>query len=132
MLDLERLKDMKGTDIVQKLNESMARLKHFLRSKEEQHNSDEFIFDLTCVLARVCLEPIDENVIKILTALKGSIFYQRDANLLNRNQRNKSGRKRKLDPSCESDDDDELELCSHFSDEEFYEGSNRLFYCVVF
>ena len=62
---------------------------------------------------------------------KGSIFYQRDANLLNRNQRNKSGRKRKLDPSCESDDDDELELCSHFSDEEFYEGSNRLFYCVV-
>ncbi|XP_058958293.2 TATA box-binding protein-associated factor RNA polymerase I subunit B isoform X1 [Pocillopora verrucosa] len=55
---------------------------------------------------------------------KGSIFYQRDANLLNRNQRNKSGRKRKLDPSCESDDDDELELCSHFSDEEFYEGDD--------
>lgn len=53
---------------------------------------------------------------------KGSIFYPRDANLLNTNKRRKSGQKRKLDP-CESDDD-ELELCSHFSDEEFYEGDD--------
>ena len=76
MLDLEMLKEMRGTDIVQKLSESMARFKHFLRSEEEQHKSDEFIFDLTCILATVCLEPIDENVIKILTALKGSIFFK--------------------------------------------------------
>ena len=70
------LKETKGAGIVQKLNESMVRFKHFLRSEEEQHNSDEFIFDLTCILERVCLEPIDENVVKVLTALKGSIFLK--------------------------------------------------------
>ena len=76
MLDLKMLKETKGAGIVQKLNESMVRFKHFLRSEEEQYNSDEFIFDLTCILARVCLEPIDENVVKVLTALKGSIFLK--------------------------------------------------------
>ena len=76
VLDLKMLKETKGAGIVQKLNESMVRFKHFLRSEEEQHNSDEFIFDLTCILARVCLEPIDENVVKVLTALKGSIFLK--------------------------------------------------------
>ena len=70
------LKETKGAGIVQKLNESMVRFKHFLRSEEEQYNSDEFIFDLTCILERVCLEPIDENVVKVLTALKGSIFLK--------------------------------------------------------
>ena len=70
------LKETKGAGIAQKLNESMVRFKHFLRSEEEQHNSDEFIFDLTCILERVCLEPIDENVVKVLTALKGSIFLK--------------------------------------------------------
>ena len=76
MLDLKMLKETKGAGIVQKLNESMVRFKHFLRSEEEQHNSDEFIFDLTCILERVCLQPIDENVVKVLTALKGSIFLK--------------------------------------------------------
>ena len=76
VLDLKMLKETKGAGIVQKLNESMVRFKHFLRSEEEQYNSDEFIFDLTCILARVCLEPIDENVVKVLTALKGSIFLK--------------------------------------------------------
>ena len=76
MLDLKMLKETKGAGIVQKLNESMVRFKHFLRSEEEQYNSDEFIFDLTCILERVCLEPIDENVVKVLTALKGSIFLK--------------------------------------------------------
>ena len=76
VLDLKMLKETKGAGIVQKLNESMVRFKHFLRSEEEQYNSDEFIFDLTCILERVCLEPIDENVVKVLTALKGSIFLK--------------------------------------------------------
>ena len=76
VLDLKMLKETKGAGIVQKLNESMVRFKHFLRSEEEQYNSDEFVFDLTCILERVCLEPIDENVVKVLTALKGSIFLK--------------------------------------------------------
>ncbi|PFX31407.1 NFX1-type zinc finger-containing protein 1 [Stylophora pistillata] len=54
----------------------MPRFKYFLQSEEEQHNRDEFIFDLTCILERVCLKPINENVIKIFTALKGSIFLR--------------------------------------------------------
>ena len=51
---------------------------------------------------------------------KASIFYCRDAELLGVNKRKRSGRKIKVDDDDESDD--ELELCSHFSDEEFYEG----------
>ena len=52
---------------------------------------------------------------------KGSIFYCRHAELLDVNKRKRSGRKSKLDDDDENDD--ELELCSHFSDEEFYEGN---------
>ena len=52
---------------------------------------------------------------------KASIFYHRDAELLDINKRKKSGRKVRVDDDDE--DDDELELCSHFSDEEFNEGT---------
>ena len=51
---------------------------------------------------------------------KGSIFYCRDAELLDVNKRKKSGKKVKVDDDDEIDD--ELELCSHLGDEEFYEG----------
>ena len=54
---------------------------------------------------------------------KASTFYYRHADLLGVNKRKQSGRKKKADPFAD-DDDDELELCSHFSDEEFYEGIN--------
>ena len=61
---------------------------------------------------------------------KASIFYSRDAELLDVNKRKKSGRKTRLDDDDDDDDDDdedenddELELCSHFSEEEFNEGN---------
>ncbi len=65
---------MDTTGVVQRLNVSMARFKFFLRS-EEQHNSDEFIFDLTCILANVCSAPQDESTNNVLAALKGSLFF---------------------------------------------------------
>ena len=74
VLDLKSLKEMGTTEVVYKLNESMARFKLFLQSQEEQHNSDDFIFDLTCTLAIVCDAPPEENTNKILAALKGSLF----------------------------------------------------------
>ena len=74
-LDLKTLKEKDSTEVVHKLNESMAGLKFFLRSEEEQHNSDDFILDLTCTLAIVCDAPAGENTNKILAALKGSAFF---------------------------------------------------------
>ncbi|XP_078367699.1 uncharacterized protein LOC144651634 isoform X2 [Oculina patagonica] len=73
-LDLKTLKQMDTTELVDTLNESMPRLKFFLRSPEEEHNSDEFIFDLTCTLAIACNAPPSEGTNKILAALKGSLF----------------------------------------------------------
>ena len=70
ILDLKTLKEKDCTEVVHKLNESMAGLKFFLRSEEEQHNSDDFIFDLNCTLAIVCDVPAGENTNKILAALK--------------------------------------------------------------
>ncbi|KAJ7385064.1 hypothetical protein OS493_018758 [Desmophyllum pertusum] len=49
-------------------------IQFFLRSQEEKHNSDDFIFDLSCTLAIACDAPPDENTNKILAALKGSLF----------------------------------------------------------
>jgi len=74
VLDLKTLKEMNPRDVVCRLNESMARFKFFLRSPQEEHNSDEFIFDLTCILAIACSAPLDENTNTILAALKGSVF----------------------------------------------------------
>ena len=74
-LDVKTLKEKDCTEVVHKLNESMAGLKFILRSEEEQHNSDDFIFDLTCTLAIVCDAPAGENTNKIVAALKGSAFF---------------------------------------------------------
>ena len=74
VLDLKKLKEMNPSEVVYKLNESMARFKFYLRTPQEQHNSDEFIFDLTCTLATACSAPPDENTTKILAAIKGSVF----------------------------------------------------------
>ena len=77
ILDLKTLKEKDSKEVVQNLNEGMARLKFFLRSEEEQHNSDEFIYDLTCTLAKACRAPSGENTNKILAALKGSVFLSK-------------------------------------------------------
>lgn len=69
------MKEKDCIEIVQKLNESLDRFKFFLRSEEQQHNSDEFISDLTCTLAVACDSPSNENTIKILATLKGSAFF---------------------------------------------------------
>ena len=74
VLDLKTLKDKSPSEVVYKINESMARFKFFLRSEQEQHDSDEFIFDLTCTLATACGAPPNKDTNEILAALKGSIF----------------------------------------------------------
>ena len=73
-LDLKYLKEKGPTEVLHRLNEGMAQLKFFLRSQGEQHNSDEFVVDLTCTLAIACRAPPDENTNRILAALKGSLF----------------------------------------------------------
>ena len=73
-LAIKTLKEKDTTEVVHQLNERMAQLKFLLRSQEEQHNSDEFILDLTCTLAVACRAPPGENTNKILAALKGSAF----------------------------------------------------------
>ncbi|KAJ7385060.1 NFX1-type zinc finger-containing protein 1 [Desmophyllum pertusum] len=75
VLDLKTLKEKDCTEVVYKLNGSMNRFNDFLKSEEEQHNSDDFIFDLTCTLAIVCDAPPNEKTNKILAALKGSAFF---------------------------------------------------------
>ena len=90
-LDLKTLKEKDYTEVVHTLNASMARFKFFLRSEQEQHNSDDFIFDLTCTLAIVCDAPANENTNKILAALKGSAFFSSKIGcLLDRIQKTKT------------------------------------------
>ncbi|XP_022807780.1 NFX1-type zinc finger-containing protein 1-like [Stylophora pistillata] len=76
VFDLKSLKEMSSYDVVHKLNENIDRFKLLLRSKEKQHNSNEFIMDLTCVLAIVCNAPAGEKRNNILSTLKGSIFLK--------------------------------------------------------
>lgn len=73
-LDPKILKGKEGTEVVHKLTEGMPLLKFYLRSQEEQHNSDEFIFNLICTLAKACKAPPGKNTNKVLAALKGSVF----------------------------------------------------------
>lgn len=73
-LDPKILKEKESTEVVHKLTESMPQLKFYLRSQEEQHNSDEFIFNLICTLAKACKAPSGKNTNKVLAALKGSVF----------------------------------------------------------
>ena len=74
-LDFKTLKEKHPSEVVHKLIEGMARFKFLLRSQEEQHNSDEFVFDLTCTLAVAFRAPSSENINKILAWLKGSVFF---------------------------------------------------------
>ena len=76
VLDLKTLKEMNPSDVVYKLNESLASFKVFLRSQKKQHDNDEFIFDLTCILAIACSAPPNKNTNEILALLKGSIFLR--------------------------------------------------------
>ena len=73
-LDLKSLKKKDPNEVVNTLNQRMPGLKFFLRSQEEEHNSDEFIIDLICTLAIACNAPTGENTNRILAALKGSVF----------------------------------------------------------
>ncbi|CAH3170987.1 unnamed protein product [Porites lobata] len=73
-LDPKTLKEKDSREVLNTLNEGMGRLKYLLQSAEKQHNSDEFIYDLTCTLARACEAPSGENTNKILAALKGCDF----------------------------------------------------------
>ena len=74
LFDVKTLKDQDATMVVQKLNKGMNHLKFLLRSKEDQHNSGEFILNLTCTLAKACRASQGENTNKILVAIKGSAF----------------------------------------------------------
>ena len=73
-LDPKTLKEKDSREVLNTLNEGMGQLKYLLRSTEQQHNSDELIYDLTCTLARACEAPSEENTNKILAELKGSDF----------------------------------------------------------
>ena len=73
-LDLKSLKKKDPNEVVNTLNQRMPGLKFFLRSQEEEHNSDEFIIDLICTLANACNAPTGENTNRILAVLKGSVF----------------------------------------------------------
>ena len=72
--DPKILKEKESSQVVHVLNEGLLHLKFLLRSQEQQHNSDEFIYDLTYTLARACEAPSGENTNKILASLKGSVF----------------------------------------------------------
>ena len=72
--DPKMLKEKESSQVVQVLHEGLPYLKFLLRSQQQQHNSGEFIYDLTCTLARACEAPSGENTNKILAALKGSLF----------------------------------------------------------
>ncbi|XP_068721845.1 NFX1-type zinc finger-containing protein 1-like [Montipora capricornis] len=74
--DISSLKEKDTIEVVRKLIEGMGYFKFLLRSDEEQHNSEEFIYDLTCVLAVACRGALNESTNKILAALKGSIFLK--------------------------------------------------------
>ena len=72
--DTKILKEKESSHIVHVLNEGLPHLKFLLQSQEQQHNNGEFIYDLTCTLARACEAPSGEKTNKILAALKGSVF----------------------------------------------------------
>ena len=73
-LDLKTLKEKDSREVLNTLNEGIDRLNYLLQSAEKEHNSDEFIYDLTCALARACEAPSGENTNKILAAVKDSDF----------------------------------------------------------
>ncbi|XP_074616880.1 uncharacterized protein LOC141876262 isoform X4 [Acropora palmata] len=72
VLDLQALKTKDASEVVQELNKKIAQLNIIIRSEQQQHNSDEFISDLICTLARACRVPQREKTTNILATLKGS------------------------------------------------------------
>ncbi|XP_044175717.1 NFX1-type zinc finger-containing protein 1-like isoform X2 [Acropora millepora] len=72
VLDLQALKTKDDREVVQELNKKIAQLNIIIRSEQQQHNSDEFISDLICTLARACRVPQREKTANILATLKGS------------------------------------------------------------
>ena len=72
--DPKVLKEKESSQVVQVLNEGLPYLKFLLRCQQQQRNSGEFIYDLTCTLATACEAPSGENTNKIIAALKGSLF----------------------------------------------------------
>ena len=73
--DPKALKSKDSTEIVHMLNEGILHLKFLLRTKDQNHNNDEFICDLTSTLGKACSVPPGENLNKILATLKGSAFF---------------------------------------------------------
>ena len=66
------MKTKDASEVVQELNKKIAQLNIIIRSEQQQHNSDEFISDLICTLARACRVPQREKTTNILATLKGS------------------------------------------------------------
>ena len=73
--DPKALKSKDNTEIVHTLNEGILHLKFLLRTKDQKHNNDEFICDLTSTLGKACSVPPGENLNQILATLKGSAFF---------------------------------------------------------
>ena len=88
--DPKALKSKDSTEIVHMLNEGILHLKFLLRTKDQNHNNDEFICDLTSTLGKACSVPPGENLNKILATLKGSAFFNsKIPSLLDRLQESK-------------------------------------------
>ncbi|XP_068725584.1 NFX1-type zinc finger-containing protein 1-like isoform X1 [Montipora capricornis] len=75
-LDLKSLKKEEAIEVVHKLNEEISQLKFLIRSEKQQHNSDEFIFDLICTLAVACKAPQSEKKNMIIASFKDSSFLR--------------------------------------------------------
>ena len=89
--DPKALKSKDSTEIVHMLNEGILHLKFLLQTKDQNHNNDEFICDLTSTLGKACSVPPGENLNKILATLKGSAFFNsKIPSLLDRLQESKA------------------------------------------
>ena len=89
--DPKALKSKDSTEIVHMLNEGILHLKFLLGTKDQNHNNDEFICDLTSTLGKACSVPPGENLNKILATLKGSAFFNsKIPSLLDRLQESKA------------------------------------------
>lgn len=73
-LELKTLKEKDATEVVHKLHEGLDRLDFLLRSDQDRHSNDDFVFDLVCTLAVACRTSQGEKTNQILGVLKGSHF----------------------------------------------------------
>ena len=89
--DPKALKSKDSTEIVHMLNEGILHLNFLPGTKDQNHNNDEFICDLTSTLGKACSVPPGENLNKILATLKGSAFFNsKIPSLLDRFQESKA------------------------------------------